>query len=107
MADDIELPPLPAIEHWLKETYTAAQMRYYARAAVLADRERRQALPMNHRPVAAPSSQGDVPANANTGHGHVFRRPDGVRARCGGPGICAECSRDAARAAAGKNGGGE
>lgn len=35
------------------------------------------------------------PASTNTGHGHVFSRPDGVRARCGGPGICAECSRDA------------
>lgn len=36
----------------------------------------------------------------NTGHGHVFPRPDGVRARCGGPGLCAECSRDAAKASA-------
>lgn len=35
--------------------------------------------------------------NKNTGHGHVFPRPDGVRARCGGPGLCAECSRDLAR----------
>lgn len=35
--------------------------------------------------------------NSNTGHGHVFPRPDGVRARCGGPGVCAECSRDLAR----------
>lgn len=40
--DDIKLPPLPVIEHWLRETYTAAQMREYARAAVLADREARQ-----------------------------------------------------------------
>lgn len=30
----------------------------------------------------------------NTGHGHVWQRPDGVRARCGGPGICSECSSD-------------
>ena len=27
------LPPLPEIEHWLNETYTASQMRYYAEAA--------------------------------------------------------------------------
>lgn len=27
----------------------------------------------------------------------MFPRPDGVRARCGGPGICAECSRDQVR----------
>lgn len=35
----------------------------------------------------------------NIGHGHVYLRPDGVVARCGGPGLCAECSRDAARKA--------
>ena len=35
-------------------------------------------------------------ATQNTGHGHVRPRPDGVKARCGGPGICAECSRDRA-----------
>jgi hypothetical protein len=28
----------------------------------------------------------------NTGHGHVRPRPDGVRVRCGGPGMCNECS---------------
>lgn len=27
----------------------------------------------------------------NKGHGHVFARHDGVKARCGGPGMCAEC----------------
>lgn len=35
--------------------------------------------------------------NANVGHGHVYPRPDGVRARCGGPGLCAECSQEQAR----------
>lgn len=33
---------------------------------------------------------------ANTGHGHVTPRPDGVKARCGGPGICSACSKEAA-----------
>lgn len=32
-----------------------------------------------------------------SGHGHVIPNPDGSRFRCGGPGICAECSREAAR----------
>lgn len=32
----------------------------------------------------------------NQGHGHVHPRPDGVRARCGGPGLCAECAREKA-----------
>jgi hypothetical protein len=42
------------------------------------------------------------PSNQNTGHGHVRPRPDGVRARCGGPGMCAECSRELAREKLGK-----
>lgn len=33
----------------------------------------------------------------NEGHGHVFTRSDGVRARCGGPGLCKVCSADLAR----------
>src|ERR1700683_239883 len=28
------------------------------------------------------------------GHGHVTPRPDGVRARCGGPHMCPECARE-------------
>lgn len=31
---------------------------------------------------------------SNTGHGHVFPRLDGAKAKCGGPGFCDECSRD-------------
>ena len=34
---------------------------------------------------------------ANTGHGHVWPRPDGVKARCGGPGLCKECSAQQAQ----------
>lgn len=33
----------------------------------------------------------------NTGHGHVWRRPDGIRARCMGPGGCLVCSEDKVR----------
>lgn len=41
----------------------------------------------------------------NTGHGHVWSRPDGARMRCGGPGLCRACSADAATLA-GRIGGG-
>lgn len=34
---------------------------------------------------------------ANSGHGHVRPRPDGVKARCGGPAICSECALELAR----------
>jgi hypothetical protein len=30
----------------------------------------------------------------NTGHGHVFTRPDSTVMRCGGPGMCTECTKD-------------
>lgn len=30
----------------------------------------------------------------NHGHGHVWERPDGMKARCGGPGLCDKCKRD-------------
>lgn len=36
-------------------------------------------------------------AGLDQGHGHVFPRPDGSRARCGGPRICGLCARDLAR----------
>lgn len=30
----------------------------------------------------------------NSGHGHVWRRPDGQRIRCGGPVLCHKCRED-------------
>lgn len=35
--------------------------------------------------------------NRNEGHGHVFERPDGVRMRCGGYGLCPVCAKDLAQ----------
>lgn len=37
------------------------------------------------------------PIYPNTGHGHVYPRPDGVKARCGGPAMCAPCALDATK----------
>ena len=31
------------------------------------------------------------------GHGHVKPRPDGMKVRCGGPGICKECALELAQ----------
>lgn len=33
-------------------------------------------------------------SNINRGHGHIWQRPDGVKARCGGPGLCMVCQRE-------------
>ncbi len=30
----------------------------------------------------------------NSGHGHVWARPDGAKVRCGGPGLCSTCAAD-------------
>ena len=32
-----------------------------------------------------------VVPHTNSGHGHAWARPDGVKARCGGPAACSEC----------------
>jgi len=40
----------------------------------------------------------DYQTNGNWGHGHVFKRPDGLVARCGGPAICKQCAIDEANA---------
>lgn len=32
----------------------------------------------------------------NSGHGHVWSRPDGSRTRCGGPRMCRVCAIDLA-----------
>lgn len=33
--------------------------------------------------------------HTNSGHGHAWERPDGSKARCGGPPFCADCKSDA------------
>lgn len=40
------------------------------------------------------AGQVKIVEEQNRGHGHVNPRPDGVRARCGGPGICPVCSKE-------------
>lgn len=51
-------------------------------------------------PPASPSEKKEshsTPYNKSLGHGHVTRRPDGVKVRCGGPGICIICNAEASR----------
>lgn len=38
-----------------------------------------------------------TPRNPNSGHGHVVPRPDGAKARCGGPALCNVCAVEAAQ----------
>lgn len=47
-------------------------------------------MTMSSSPLTGPSSI------FNTGHGHVRERPDGVKARCGGPAVCSVCQREQA-----------
>lgn len=39
--------------------------------------------------IPEPSQYG-----TNSGHGHVWRRPDGIKVKCGGPGLCGACASD-------------
>ena len=36
-----------------------------------------------------------VERSERVNHGHVYPRPDGAKARCGGPGFCRQCRREA------------
>ncbi len=36
----------------------------------------------------------DFTKHKGSGHGWVYPRPDGVKARCGGPAICTACAED-------------
>jgi len=47
---------------------------------------------MLNRVLAGPSIAERY--GSNSGHGHVWDRPDGVKARCGGPVLCKDCRRD-------------
>lgn len=49
----------------------------------------------DHMKTFLPGQAAQSPSN--TGHGHIFQRPDGARARCGGPASCSECAADDAR----------
>lgn len=62
--------------------YIAALTVRYIQCCMVPDREDRS----NNRALRMP----------NTGHGHVYPRDDGVRMRCGGPGICKQCNVDQA-----------
>lgn len=42
----------------------------------------------------APATEGP---GSNTGHGHVWPRPDRLLARCGGPPMCQGCAADQQR----------
>jgi hypothetical protein len=53
------------------------------------------ALTVRHIEENQPAIHHRIQFPTNVGHGHVFSRPDGVRARCGGPGMCDTCNADA------------
>lgn len=43
--------------------------------------------------IVTEDSPGKVPFT-NTGHGHAWPRPDGIKARCGGPSMCEVCAEE-------------
>jgi hypothetical protein len=80
-----------AAEQARKDQAELARLREEAAARKKADDE--AAERERHRQA----DEADAKLRAdNQGHGHVRPRPDGARARCGGPGICNECSREKA-----------
>lgn len=59
--------------------------------------EPREAQPREEPRPNPPPVVSAARAGLVNGHGHVTPNPDGSRARCGGPGLCEECSMEEAR----------
>lgn len=51
---------------------------------------------LNERVIPKPDESNGPLGNFNLGHGHVIPRPDGVKARCGGPALCSVCAKELA-----------
>ena len=54
-------------------------------------------MPTLDERIEAAKALIDPVQHGNTGHGHVFPRPDGAKMRCGGPAMCKVCAADRAR----------
>lgn len=53
--------------------------------------------PAERDALLEPIQEERMKHDVNEGHGHVFPRPDGILARCGGPSLCSICAKDLAR----------
>jgi hypothetical protein len=51
-------------------------------------------IPKGAPPDGVKMASEQARVGSNSGHGHAWPRPDGAKARCGGPGLCVECSYD-------------
>ena len=51
-------------------------------------------VPHDEPPTGLRMASEQARIGGNSGHGHAWTRPDGMRARCGGPSRCDECSYD-------------
>lgn len=86
-------------------------------AALLEAMPRRDQLALTKQPIPAdPDSPAmkakfdqiaklfrpDPKRKQDNGHGHVVMRCDGLKARCGGPGLCKVCNKEAQALKAGK-----
>jgi len=89
------------LEHAKDESAVIALCKKLGRAQVIEIARRhferqRERAEAEHRRMNEEAKRVWLAEHPNSGHGHVFPRPDGVKARCGGPGLCKECSRDQA-----------
>lgn len=105
VADERAPPPLPEVmmrTDWLRGYADTAEMqaKSYSHGTMysIAKALREIAGWCDARAALSAQPKTESRVGTNTGHGHVWARPDGLKVRCGGPGICIMCSKDHAHA---------
>ena len=93
------------IDHWARQSYVRHKSSVRGQQITAADSMETHIIWATLRwaeenAVSAQlKAERAEPVRGNTGHGHVWSRPDGLKAKCGGPTICAVCAKDAASVA--------
>ena len=73
---------------------TALEPRFLEAVESIAKSLAALANPEKESVMTGPSEP--APMKVTWGHGHVYPRIDGSKARCGGPALCRECAGDQA-----------
>lgn len=75
----------------------AAKIEFFGGVRLCIRHAKERALAEIIEPAPSGITNSSDGPGTNTGHGHVWKRPDGTVMRCGGPSYCAQCRADQVR----------